>query len=84
MLVDISVPRNVHGNVQDIAHVQAFNVDDLKAVVAQNYESRRKMAMEAEGLKKKWKRLMCGGDHSKLSPRSAACATKSKLFVSKS
>jgi len=48
MLVDISVPRNVHGNVQDIA-VQAFNVDDLKAVVAQN-ESRRKMAMEAEGL----------------------------------
>jgi len=29
------VPRNVHGNVQDIAHVQAFNVDDLKAVVAQ-------------------------------------------------
>jgi len=30
MLVDISVPRNVHGNVQDIAHVQAFNVDDLK------------------------------------------------------
>jgi len=62
MLVDISVPRNVHGNVQDIAHVQAFNVDDLKAVVAQN--CRRKMAMEAEGLlKKKWKRLMCGGDH---------------------
>ena len=50
MLVDISVPRNVHGNVQEIAHVQAFNVDDLKAVVAQNYESRRKMAMEAEGL----------------------------------
>jgi len=66
MLVDISVPR-VHGNVQDIAHVQAFNVDDLKAVVAQNYES-RKMAMEAEGLlKKKWKRLMSGGDHETVS-----------------
>ena len=50
MLFDISVPRNVHANVNEMANVQAFNVDDLKAVVAQNYESRRKMAMEAEGL----------------------------------
>jgi len=34
-------------------------VDDLKAVVAQNYESRRKMAMEAEGLlEEEWKRLI--------------------------
>jgi glutamyl-tRNA reductase len=50
MLFDISVPRNVHGDVNELANVQAFNVDDLKAVVAQNYESRRKMAQEAEGL----------------------------------
>lgn len=50
MLFDISVPRNVHGDVNDLDHVQAFNVDDLKAVVAQNHESRRKMAMEAEKL----------------------------------
>lgn len=48
MLFDISVPRNVHTDVNELAHVQAFNVDDLKAVVAQNYESRRKMAQEAE------------------------------------
>jgi glutamyl-tRNA reductase len=48
MLFDISVPRNVDADVNDLAHVQAFNVDDLKAVVAQNYESRRKMAQEAE------------------------------------
>jgi glutamyl-tRNA reductase len=50
MLFDISVPRNVAADVNELDNVQAFNVDDLKAVVAQNQESRRKMAMEAEGL----------------------------------
>ncbi|MBF2018382.1 MAG: glutamyl-tRNA reductase [Rivularia sp. T60_A2020_040] len=47
MLFDISVPRNVHSNVNELNNVQAFNVDDLKAVVAQNQESRRQMAQEA-------------------------------------
>ena len=50
MLVDISVPRNVAADVHVMEQVQAFNVDDLKAVVAQNQASRRKMAREAEGL----------------------------------
>lgn len=50
MLFDISVPRNVDADVNDLSNVRAFNVDDLKAVVAQNQESRRKMAMEAEAL----------------------------------
>jgi glutamyl-tRNA reductase len=50
MLFDISVPRNVAADVNQLENVQAFNVDDLKAVVAQNQESRRKMAMEAEVL----------------------------------
>ncbi len=50
MLFDISVPRNVAADVNELENVQAFNVDDLKAVVAQNQESRRKMAMEAEAL----------------------------------
>ncbi len=50
MLFDIAVPRNVHTDVNDLAAVQAFNVDDLKAVVAQNQESRRQMALEAEAL----------------------------------
>lgn len=48
MLFDIAVPRNVDADVNDLPNVQAFNVDDLKAVVAQNQESRRQMAMEAE------------------------------------
>ncbi|MEB3180884.1 MAG: glutamyl-tRNA reductase [Nostocaceae cyanobacterium] len=50
MLFDISVPRNVAADVNELVNVQAFNVDDLKAVVAQNHESRRKMAQEAEKL----------------------------------
>ena len=50
MLMDISVPRNVDADVNELANVRSFNVDDLKAVVAQNHETRRKMAMEAEGL----------------------------------
>ncbi len=50
MLVDISVPLNVAADVKELAAVQAFNVDDLKAVVAQNAAQRREMAQEAEAL----------------------------------
>ncbi len=50
MLFDIAVPRNVAADVNELAHVKAFNVDDLKAVVAQNQEARRQMAREAEGI----------------------------------
>ncbi len=50
MLVDISVPRNVAADVNEIKYVNAYNVDDLKAVVAANQESRRKIALEAEGI----------------------------------
>lgn len=48
MLVDISVPLNIHADVKELAHVKAYNVDDLKTVVAQNQASRRQMAAEAE------------------------------------
>lgn len=50
MLVDISVPRNIDANVKEVECVRAYNVDDLKAVVAANQESRRQMALEAEGI----------------------------------
>jgi len=49
-IFDISVPLNVHANVNDLDWVQAYNVDDLKAVVAQNQATRRRMAMEAQAL----------------------------------
>jgi glutamyl-tRNA reductase len=47
-LIDISVPRNVSADCSELENVLTYNVDDLKAVVAQNQESRRKMAQEAE------------------------------------
>lgn len=50
MLFDISVPRNVDADVNELTHVQVFNVDDLKTVVTQNQESRLQMAMEAQVL----------------------------------
>lgn len=50
MAIDISVPRNIDADVSTLESVRVFNVDDLKAVVAQNQESRRQMAMEAEKL----------------------------------
>jgi glutamyl-tRNA reductase len=50
MLFDISVPRNVDSDAKELSFVQAYNVDDLKAVVAQNQETRRKMAQEAQGI----------------------------------
>jgi glutamyl-tRNA reductase len=48
MIVDISVPRNVASDVVALAGVRLFNVDDLQAVVAENQESRRQMALQAE------------------------------------
>lgn len=50
MLIDIAVPLNVAADVSELSQIQAFNVDDLKAVVAQNHETRRRMAQEAEVL----------------------------------
>ncbi|AFZ47170.1 glutamyl-tRNA reductase [Cyanobacterium stanieri PCC 7202] len=50
MLVDISVPRNVSSDVTELDFIKSYNVDDLKAVVAQNHASRREMAREAEAL----------------------------------
>jgi glutamyl-tRNA reductase len=50
MLVDISVPRNIASDVNQLSFVESYNVDDLKAVVAHNHATRREMAQEAEAL----------------------------------
>ncbi|MBW4639517.1 MAG: glutamyl-tRNA reductase [Gloeocapsa sp. UFS-A4-WI-NPMV-4B04] len=50
MLFDISVPRNVDADVNELTYVRVFNVDDLKIVVAQNQESRQQIAREAQVL----------------------------------
>ncbi|KAI0559590.1 glutamyl-tRNA reductase [Gracilaria domingensis] len=48
MLIDISVPRNVSTDVNDMEGVFSYNVDDLKAVVAKNQAKRRRLMLEAE------------------------------------
>jgi len=48
MLVDISVPRNVGEDCNSVPNVKAYNVDDLKAVVAKNTAMRQKEMIEAE------------------------------------
>merc|ERR1719152_788585 len=50
MLIDISVPRNVESECNDVDGVFAYNVDDLKQVVAANQAKRRHKVLEAEML----------------------------------
>lgn len=50
MLVDISVPRNIDDDVKNVPGVKAYNVDDLKAVVAKNTAMRQREMLEAENL----------------------------------
>ncbi len=48
MLIDISVPRNVEAACNGVDGVFAYNVDDLKQVVAANQARRRHKVIEAE------------------------------------
>merc|ERR1712154_255056 len=60
MLVDISVPRNVGTDCNEITNVKAYNVDDLKAVVARNTAMRQKEMIEAESLLREEAASFCG------------------------
>lgn len=48
MFVDISVPRNVEAECSELPGVSAYDVDDLKMVVARNTALRRREMLEAE------------------------------------
>lgn len=52
MLVDIAVPRNIAEECNTVENVKAYNVDDLKAVVAKNTAMRQREMIEAENLLK--------------------------------
>eukprot|EP00546_Thalassionema_frauenfeldii_P016374 CAMPEP_0178897450 /NCGR_PEP_ID=MMETSP0786-20121207/1755_1 /TAXON_ID=186022 /ORGANISM="Thalassionema frauenfeldii, Strain CCMP 1798" /LENGTH=516 /DNA_ID=CAMNT_0020568005 /DNA_START=194 /DNA_END=1744 /DNA_ORIENTATION=- len=60
MLVDIAVPRNVGTNCNELSNVVAYNVDDLKAVVARNTAMRQKEMIEAENLLQEESSGFCG------------------------
>lgn len=48
LLIDIAVPRDIEPEVEAIAGVSLFNVDDLEAVVESNMEERKQEAQAAE------------------------------------
>jgi len=50
VVIDISVPRNVEFECNEVEGVHAYNVDDLKQVVARNQAKRRAKVLEAEVL----------------------------------
>ncbi|GJQ12853.1 hypothetical protein GpartN1_g4644.t1 [Galdieria partita] len=64
MIIDISVPRNVASDVKEIPFVSSYNVDDLKAVVAQNQARRRKLVQEAESVLREELNVFCNWHHS--------------------
>ncbi len=47
-IIDISVPRNVSEDVNDIENIYLYNIDDLKAVVDENMKERKLQAQVAE------------------------------------
>jgi len=50
MLIDISVPRNIAADVEDLPGVTLFNVDDLAGVVEENKAQRQKLVKVAEAI----------------------------------
>jgi glutamyl-tRNA reductase len=49
-MVDLAVPRDIEAQVGDLDDVFLYTVDDLQSIIAQNLESRRKAAVEAESI----------------------------------
>ena len=48
LLVDLSVPRNLASNLEEIDNVEVINVDNLKDVVNENYKKRKAEIIKAE------------------------------------
>jgi len=49
-IIDISVPRNIDPEINDIDNVYLYDVDDLQGVVDTNVTGRQKEAEKAEGI----------------------------------
>jgi glutamyl-tRNA reductase len=47
-LIDIAVPRNIEPEVNDLANVFLYDIDDLDKTVKTNIEGRKETALEAE------------------------------------
>ena len=51
-MVDLAVPRDIETQVGELEDVFLYTVDDLQSIIAQNLESRREAAVEAESIVK--------------------------------
>jgi len=49
-LIDIAVPRNIEPQVNDLANVFLYDIDDLDRVVESNIKGRVEVAVEAEDI----------------------------------
>lgn len=50
VMIDIAVPRDIETEVGDIEGITLYDIDDLKNIVDQNLEQRKKAAVIAEGI----------------------------------
>ena len=48
LIIDLSVPRNIPTDWQDLSNVKIINVDDLKDAVNLNYKKRKTQILQAE------------------------------------
>jgi len=51
-MVDLAVPRDIEEQVGELEDVFLYTVDDLQGIIAKNLDSRRKAAVQAEGIVK--------------------------------
>lgn len=49
-LVDLAVPRDIEPEVAKLSNVYLYTVDDLREVVSENMDSRKRAAEQAEGI----------------------------------
>ena len=50
LVADLAVPRDVEPEVADLAHINLYNIDDLRAVINQNIQHRASAAEQAEAM----------------------------------
>jgi glutamyl-tRNA reductase len=49
-MVDLAVPRDIEPEVDSLADVYLYSVDDLQQIISQNMENRQEAALEAEAI----------------------------------
>ncbi len=50
LMIDLAVPRDIEAEVQQLANIHLYAIDDLQEIIADNLAQRRQTALEAEVL----------------------------------